>query len=49
MKKVLASALVIGIFLSACGQIKADVSDIPEAKATQALVEQFCITSCFDE
>jgi ketosteroid isomerase-like protein len=41
MKKILAFALVITVFLSACGHIKADVADTPEAKATQVLVQQY--------
>ena len=41
MKKILALAFVIAVAMSACNQVKADVADNPDAKATQAIVEQW--------
>ena len=45
MKRVVVFAVVVTMFLSACGQIKADVPDDPDAKATQLLVEEYIATN----
>ena len=45
MKKILVVTLFTMLFLTACGGIKADVPDNPDAKATQALVEKYIETN----
>jgi len=45
MKKIAFLVIGIALLMSACGQIKADVPDNPDAKATQALVQEWMAVS----